>query len=608
MTLTLQRAVRSSIPVFKPMKTLVIRWPANRHGEGRSGADHVWGRFWCSIPILLSTLVALSGCASSKNSVQPTHSTRQPNLPSSWSRLRFSPDGTRLAGLRDGEALREFALPHDLTGRDVPLPFGRPGGRLLDLNYDANGDLLVLCHVTNSLMVWNTRKGGPVVQQSLHASPLSGLLSRDGPRVVVLFEGTLVRTNITLALVSRKGGGDMLRLPEHHGLFSLALSGDGERLATVDGNQVGRVWKTETGELLLTLPDKGVGVAVDLQGNTVALVGAETHVQRVEQPGSQPATSVPNAKPKGTTVAAGVGLAIVGLAFNTPPPAEWFTAACVLGACMSDDGKRLAVVNIAPNLKGGYQVRLADAHTGRAEVVRSLPGNFVPSGQPMFSPDGLQVAVPGNGVRVMDVRLGVAKPNDLWLAPSKPPPPCIVAAQYTFQTEPVRATNSVSALARAAHRRVCFEATEDLSGNDRWTIPLPLGTRKVFVPNKEVSLVVNEALKNVWLDCGHELVFWGQEMSLSSRVTKWQLDSSRSFSKGWDLAAAIEVELTLTGPNGAVLHTARYLGRDHQTRLWEPTVSFISQMHARALNACMAEMKNDPKWEQALAASGPAAR
>ncbi len=71
--------------------------------------------------------------------------------------------------------------------------------------------------------------------------------------------------------------------------------------------------------------------------------------------------------------------------------------------------------------------------------------------------------------------------------------------------------------------------------------------KDVYAPSKPIDLVMNEALKTVWQGCGHQLVNWAEELTLSSKVTKWQLDVKRSLMKGWDLTAVIEVELTPKG-------------------------------------------------------------
>jgi len=589
-----------------------------------------------SVPLWVLCLAACAGCATSTSSVKSTGPAGQPDAPSSWSRPHFSPDGTRLAALRNGQALHEFALPHDLAGREVPLPFSGLGPTLIDLNYGADGDLLVLCQVTNTLTLLNAHKRTALAHRPLHGPVLGGLLSRDGKHAVIYFEGTPGRTNMHVSLVDWNSGKDIVILPEHQGIRCLALSGDGRRLATVDAARLNRIWDAETGALLLTLPansHKSVGIALDQQGARVAAACAQISVQGLEQT-NQPVGFVPEAGPKPGTVVGGAGVVLVAVAFaaiGSPYIGwnpHWFNTPPTIGLSLSPDGQRVATLNSAPNFKGEFQVRLADPRTGRPEVVYGLSPNFLPwavfrdsgamvtyevpgdrtAGQPVFSPSGFQLAVPGNGVRVLDFT-SPANIKDIWLGKSKLPPAYIAGDRHqircVYNVEPVRAVNSVSWLARATHRQVCLEATVNASQTERWLVPLGLGMKKVFMPSLPVSDAVNQSLKTVWQDCGHKLVEWDAEVNLASRVLRWQLDTAHSLAKGWDLTAMIEIELKLSDKEGTVLHSARYTGKDHQIKKWEPSESFISKMQARALEACLAEMKNDPKWEPALAIGRP---
>jgi hypothetical protein len=132
--------------------------------------------------------------------------------------------------------------------------------------------------------------------------------------------------------------------------------------------------------------------------------------------------------------------------------------------------------------------------------------------------------------------------------------------------------------------------------------------KDVFVPDMPVRHIVNQSLKTVWQDCGHNLVEWDADLNLSSKVLRWQLDCSHSLTKGWDLTVLIEIELRLSNSSGTVLHSALYSGKDHQIKKFEPSDSFIGKMGARALEACLSEMKNDPKWEAALTPRQQASR
>jgi hypothetical protein len=91
---------------------------------------------------IMLLLALLCGCATSSKSGKPAAAQSQPALPSFWSAPRFSPDGTRLAAVRNGTGVSEFPLPQDLAGQKVALPFGPGEGRVLDLNYDTMGNLL----------------------------------------------------------------------------------------------------------------------------------------------------------------------------------------------------------------------------------------------------------------------------------------------------------------------------------------------------------------------------------------------------------------------------------------------------------------------------------
>jgi WD40 repeat protein len=417
---------------------------------------------WSTLLAFLS-LVILSGCRTPEKSKPPEELSATPAY---WIRPRFSPNGTRLAAMTKEGGVFEFALPGDLVGSQVKLPFDPAKERLIDLAYNAEGDLLVLCQLTNVLTLWNAQQGIALARRPLHASFLGGCLSPDAQQAVLCFEATPGLTNLTLALIDLCRGGEIISLPKHRNVVSLSLSRDGKRLGTVDGDGLARVWNSQTGTLLLTLPGKIMGIDLDERGDIIAVLGSETRIHHFDQLGSQPAAKISNPAPKATTSLGGVGAIMLGLAVNAPPQgsAYWFKAQPPLGISLSKDGKRVAFMNCAPNLKGGYEVRLADAESGRVLEARSLPLKFVPSGKPILSSDGAQVAVPGNGVYLVNF-----KSTNSWLAEAKKPRaevrPDRHEVHWLLPLEPVPSTNSTSCLARSSHRRVCFEATTFMPEN-----------------------------------------------------------------------------------------------------------------------------------------------
>jgi hypothetical protein len=395
----------------------------------------------------------------------------------------------------------------------------------------------------------------------------------------------------------------VISLTGHRNVTSLAFSSDGKRLGTVDADGLGRVWDSQTGSLLLKVPEKIIGIELDDRGDSIAVLGDQTRIHHFNELGNVPVAKIPNPAPKATTVVGGVGAVTLGLLFNVPRQegAYWFTAQPPLGISLSKDGNRVAFMNRAPNLKGGYEVRLADAESGRALEACSLPLKFVPSGKLILSSDGSQVAVPGNGVYVFNF-----KTTNTWLA--KPQKPLTQARQNRHELpsvlslEPIPSKDSTSWLARAPHRRVSFQATTFTPENQTWVVPLGLGMKKVYTPDLPVTLVVNQSLKAAWQSCGHEVIHWDEELSIASRVSKWELQTSYGLMAGWELTAVIEIELTLFDSSGRALHSACYAGRDHQSRRSQPSDAVMSKMHACALAACLTEMKNDPQWQQVLGA------
>ncbi len=361
--------------------------------------------------------------------------------PKVWSCARFSPDSGKLAAVGDGTAVFEFNIPEDRKGHEVELPSGSTGRRVLAVNYNPGGELLVLYSISNAVTVWNAQSRSVVTGHSLPATPAGGLLSRDGQRAVVYFTEKARRSSTTVELLSWGSHAGVTNLAPHDkGIRCLAFAADGTLLATMDGARVGRLWNTETGALLATVPAEkqdNLGLALDQDGDTLALAGPSTQILRLQGQQYGTAASVPSPAPKAGTTAQGAGV-IVGTTLLGQPTWDpnWFKSVSTFGVCLTDKGERVAMLNHSPKIAGGFEVRLAEVESGRAVTTVALPDSFWPwgvgtgdrlaslnflgdrtPGQPAFSPNGQFAAVPGSGVYLLDLRpADSGRAEDQWLA------------------------------------------------------------------------------------------------------------------------------------------------------------------------------------------------
>lgn len=159
----------------------------------------------------------------------------------------LSNDGTRLATTATGDATVQIL--DTSTRNEVALLQGH-SRKITSLLFNPSGDRVATGSEDKTVRIWETASGKQLAVLEGHRGGISSLaFSRDG---------AILATGSMDARLWDAATGKQLALFEGRGYFtSLLFSPNGQRLATVSGDNTARLWDTKTGELLAVLIGHG---------------------------------------------------------------------------------------------------------------------------------------------------------------------------------------------------------------------------------------------------------------------------------------------------------------------------------------------------------------
>jgi WD40 repeat protein/serine/threonine protein kinase len=286
--------------------------------------------------------------------------------------LAMSPDGKRLAsGDNDGNLfLWDWATGTELhrmrahAGAVVSLAYSPDGARLASANLDLRTG-------KRQIKVWDTLLGKELLELPGH---LNVAFSPDGHRLAAS-RGYPFPGPGQVVFWDAAPTAERLTLQGHAGkIMSVAVSADGQRLATAHDDRVVKLWDLTTGQQVGTLrghTDGILGVAFGPDGQRLASVGLDGLVKIWDPSTEQEVHSFPHKH-----------------------------GSYVWGLAVSPDGGQLATASEDKTIK------LWDARTG--QEVRSFLGHENLVWSVAFSPDGLRLASASSDatVRLWDVATG----------------------------------------------------------------------------------------------------------------------------------------------------------------------------------------------------------
>jgi WD40 repeat protein len=331
----------------------------------------------------------------------------------------LSPDGKSLAS---ASAVDRTIRVWNLDDGKEALSFGglAPNQNFTDLEYSADGKLLVSSHQDRTIRVWDAVAAREVHQFSQAADPnfRIGFNSHatffpDGKAVAVL-EDWAIRA------LDPEDGKELRWFGGHTGqVMRIAFSSDGQRMASVARDRAARVWDLTTGKTVAKLPlpvGGGSDVAFTADGKTLAVCCADQTVRLFDLADEKHPSRSINVGPEGllhfalsrdgkAVYVSGGGQPVLR-GYDVTTGKELYPTAGHVGGvaavAWSADGKRLATSGMTDR-----SIILWDAATGKLLWQLPAQDNFGVATL-FFTPDGKRLLSygPDRTLRTWDAAAG----------------------------------------------------------------------------------------------------------------------------------------------------------------------------------------------------------
>jgi WD40 repeat protein/serine/threonine protein kinase len=327
--------------------------------------------------------------------------------------VAFHPDGRRVASAA-GESVKLW----EIDGLQSDKFVAAHSGAIANVQASGDGRLLATSGVDNAVKLWDVRAADRLELRATIASdqPLSFMrLSRDGRRIVsvILKSAKPAVEEIRITDVETQQTLTTLAGHEEHLLTAMAISPDGEQLATGDASGGVQVRESQTGKVLKTFRTTWAYTSVaDLafspDGRWLAYSGGEDSMLRLFQSSRHAPRDEPPAKDTDAKKASPDNDAESKKAHHAERDGYIWREVHSLtprsglyigGIDFSPDSRWVAVNN------EGRSVLILDVTSGRE--LHSLRGHLGSVSRPVFSPDGQRVVSDsGNGLHVWEATLG----------------------------------------------------------------------------------------------------------------------------------------------------------------------------------------------------------
>jgi WD40 repeat protein/tRNA A-37 threonylcarbamoyl transferase component Bud32 len=324
----------------------------------------------------------------------------------SFVRLAFSPDGTRLA-----------TASGDWTARVWDARTGQPllecrghTGPVTCVAFSPDGTRLATASADRTARLWNSRTGRPLAQCKGHTDPVTSVaFNPEGTRLATASYDKAAR------VWDAGTGGFLQECKGHTGeVFCVAFSPDGTRLATASVDGTARLWNAATGQPLAEYKDPrgsailsvafspdGVRIATASSNHLARVWDVRTGRPLVECKGHSDQVSSVTFSPDGTRLATASSDRTArvwdALAGRVLLECKGHTDG-LYGVAFSPEGTRLATASVDKT------ARLWDARTGRP--VLECKGHASRVLSVAFSPDGARLATASHDgtARIWDAR------------------------------------------------------------------------------------------------------------------------------------------------------------------------------------------------------------
>jgi WD40 repeat protein len=320
--------------------------------------------------------------------------------------VSVSPDGKRLAATWWGSMPSERAVKvwEARTGRELLSLKGQTGENFLRVVFSPDGKRLAAGIGTRDdtkngytssgqVKVWDVETGRELLTFKGHTAPVVDVaFSPDSTRVVSTSSRPIGYRNSDplepgeVKVWDAQSGGELLTLKgQKRFVNAVTYSPDGKRLATLSRDNSVKVWDAQTGQELLSLPVQiraGGAVAFSPDGKRLA---SSNQPPNITGPGEAGEIKL----------------------WDAQTGEELFTlqghSSSVTSIVFSSDGKRLASGSIG---MGRRDVKVWNAETGEELLTFEKLGG----GGVAFSPDGHQLIIAGEGLKIYDATPVLQKP------------------------------------------------------------------------------------------------------------------------------------------------------------------------------------------------------